>query len=41
MSTGNMNLTLKVWRQKDNKTKGNLVDYKLDGLIGSGCYPGD
>ncbi len=29
MSTGNMNLTLKVWRQKDNKAKGNLVDYKL------------
>jgi len=29
MSTGNMNLTLKVWRQKNNKTKGNLVDYKL------------
>jgi len=24
-----MNLTLKVWRQKDNKAKGNLVDYKL------------
>ncbi|MBB6499783.1 succinate dehydrogenase/fumarate reductase iron-sulfur subunit [Pedobacter cryoconitis] len=29
MSTGNMNLTLKVWRQKNNKAKGNLVDYKL------------
>lgn len=29
MSTGNMNLTLKVWRQQDSKTKGNLVDYKL------------
>ncbi|KIO75612.1 fumarate reductase [Pedobacter lusitanus] len=29
MSTGNMNLTLKVWRQKDNKAKGNLVDYKI------------
>ena len=29
MSTGNMNLTLKVWRQKDNKAKGNLVDYKV------------
>lgn len=29
MSTGNMNLTLKVWRQKDSKAKGNLVDYKL------------
>lgn len=29
MSTGNMNLTLKVWRQKNNKTKGNLVDYKV------------
>lgn len=29
MSTGNMNLTLKVWRQKNNKTKGQLVDYKV------------
>ena len=29
MSTGNMNLTLKVWRQKNNKAKGALVDYKL------------
>nr|WP_121269686.1 succinate dehydrogenase/fumarate reductase iron-sulfur subunit [Pedobacter schmidteae] len=29
MSTGNMNLTLKIWRQKNNKAKGNLVDYKL------------
>lgn len=24
-----MNLTLKIWRQKNNKTKGNLVDYKV------------
>jgi succinate dehydrogenase / fumarate reductase iron-sulfur subunit len=29
MSTGNMNLTLRVWRQKDNNTKGALVDYKV------------
>lgn len=29
MSTGNMNLTLKIWRQKNNKAKGNLVDYKI------------
>jgi succinate dehydrogenase / fumarate reductase iron-sulfur subunit len=29
MSTGNMNLTLKIWRQKNNKTKGSLVDYKI------------
>ena len=32
MSTGNMNLTLKIWRQKNNKTKGNLVDYKLSDI---------
>jgi succinate dehydrogenase / fumarate reductase, iron-sulfur subunit len=32
MSTGNMNLTLKVWRQKNNKTKGALVDYKLSDI---------
>jgi len=32
MSTGNMNLTLKVWRQKNNNTKGALVDYKLSGI---------
>lgn len=29
MSTGNMNLTLKIWRQKNNKTNGKLVDYKI------------
>ncbi len=29
MSTGNMNLTLKIWRQKNTKAKGNLVDYKV------------
>ncbi|WP_256002227.1 succinate dehydrogenase/fumarate reductase iron-sulfur subunit [Pedobacter deserti] len=29
MSTGNMNLTLKIWRQKNNKAKGQLVDYKV------------
>lgn len=29
MSTGNMNLTLKIWRQKNNKAKGSLVDYKI------------
>ena len=29
MSTGNMNLTLKIWRQKNNKAKGDLVDYKV------------
>ena len=29
MSTGNMNLTLKVWRQKNNKAEGKMVDYKV------------
>ena len=32
MSTGNMNLTLKVWRQKNNKAEGKLVDYKVSGI---------
>jgi len=27
--SGNMNLTLKVWRQRNNKDKGKLVDYKV------------
>lgn len=27
-----MKLTLKVWRQKNNKSKGKLVDYTLDGV---------
>ncbi len=27
--SGNMNLTLKIWRQKNTKTKGTLVDYKV------------
>ena len=29
MTTGNMNLTLKVWRQKNNKAEGKMVDYKV------------
>jgi succinate dehydrogenase / fumarate reductase iron-sulfur subunit len=29
MSTGNMNLTLKVWRQKSDKAQGNLVTYPV------------
>lgn len=29
MSTGNMNLTLKIWRQKNDKEKGNLVTYPV------------
>jgi succinate dehydrogenase / fumarate reductase, iron-sulfur subunit len=29
MSTGNMNLTLKVWRQKNSNAKGAMVDYKV------------
>ncbi|SFH29619.1 succinate dehydrogenase/fumarate reductase iron-sulfur subunit [Pedobacter insulae] len=29
MSIGNMNLTLKVWRQKSTKDKGKMVDYKV------------
>jgi len=28
--SGNMNLTLKVWRQKNNKVKGSLVEYKIN-----------
>ncbi|MGY0425227.1 MAG: succinate dehydrogenase/fumarate reductase iron-sulfur subunit, partial [Polaribacter sp.] len=24
-----MNLTLKIWRQKDSKAKGRMVDYKV------------
>jgi succinate dehydrogenase / fumarate reductase iron-sulfur subunit len=28
--SGNMNLTLKVWRQKNAKEKGKLVDYKVN-----------
>ena len=27
--SGNMNLTLKIWRQKNNKAKGELVNYKV------------
>jgi succinate dehydrogenase / fumarate reductase iron-sulfur subunit len=29
---GTMSLNLKVWRQKNNKDKGAMVDYKLDGV---------
>ena len=27
--SGNMNLTLKIWRQKNSNDKGKLVDYKV------------
>ncbi|RCH54240.1 succinate dehydrogenase/fumarate reductase iron-sulfur subunit [Mucilaginibacter hurinus] len=30
MSNGNMNLTLKVWRQQDSKTAGKFVTYKAE-----------
>lgn len=30
--SGNMNLTLKIWRQKNNKVKGQLVDYKVNDI---------
>ncbi|MEX0362196.1 MAG: succinate dehydrogenase/fumarate reductase iron-sulfur subunit, partial [Allomuricauda sp.] len=29
-----MKLTLKIWRQKDAETKGQIVDYTLDGVEG-------
>ena len=29
---GNMNLNLKIWRQKNNKDSGKLVDYKIAGI---------
>ena len=32
MSNGNLNLTLKVWRQKDTKTSGKFVTYKAEGI---------
>ncbi len=32
MSEGNMNLTLKVWRQKNSKTNGNLETYPVSGI---------
>ena len=27
-----MNFTLKIWRQKNRKDKGNLVDYKISNI---------
>ncbi|TAH25348.1 MAG: succinate dehydrogenase/fumarate reductase iron-sulfur subunit [Cytophagales bacterium] len=30
--SGNMNLTLKVWRQKDGKSQGKIVDYQVKGI---------
>jgi succinate dehydrogenase / fumarate reductase iron-sulfur subunit len=32
MSDGNMNLTLKVWRQKDAQSKGKMVTYKAENI---------
>ncbi|WP_428330466.1 succinate dehydrogenase/fumarate reductase iron-sulfur subunit [Mucilaginibacter sp.] len=32
MSNGNMNLTLKVWRQKNAETKGSFVTYKAESI---------
>ncbi|TPN83917.1 succinate dehydrogenase/fumarate reductase iron-sulfur subunit [Aquimarina algicola] len=29
-----MNLTLKIWRQKDAKSKGKMVDYQISGIEG-------
>ncbi len=30
--SGNMNINLKVWRQKNEKSQGKLVDYKVEGV---------
>src|SRR2546421_213165 len=30
--SGNMNLTLKIWRQKNNVSKGEIVDYKVSDI---------
>jgi succinate dehydrogenase / fumarate reductase iron-sulfur subunit len=30
--SGNMNLTLKVWRQKNSQTAGKFVTYKAEGI---------
>ena len=30
-----MNLTLRIWRQKDSKSKGQMVDYKISEISGS------
>ena len=32
MATQNMNLTLKIWRQQDAKSKGKIVAYPLEGV---------
>jgi succinate dehydrogenase / fumarate reductase, iron-sulfur subunit len=32
MSSGNMNLTLKVWRQASDQEQGSMVEYKLGGI---------
>jgi len=29
----NMNLTLKIWRQKDAKSKGQMVEYKVTNIF--------
>ena len=35
-----MKLTLKIWRQKNNKAKGELKTYPIDGIEGrKGCRP--
>ena len=38
MSTGNMNLTLKVWRQKKTKDQGKMVDYKVSEISPDMCF---
>lgn len=32
MSSGNMNLTLKIWRQKNSSTPGNIVSYQVSDI---------
>ena len=35
MSETTMNLTLKIWRQKDAKSKGKIVSYPISGISGT------
>ena len=32
-----MKLTLKIWRQKNAKNKGKIVEYPIDGISPVGC----
>ena len=41
MASKNINVTLKIWRQKDSKARGQMETYKLDNVSTDSSFFGN